>query len=417
MSDSQAYEEVTVTAHGISVIKRFEEDEFPVPAIAFEFSSDRNEPVDVRLRDAVPGTVEVEDLGFHPEYGSEYWTIDEDEINFERELEAGADYTTVYGIRATGTDDVEKFLTRPELAEVDPPLPDEEVGDEGVVPASSEDVVRDVISGESEEVPGLEDDPDEEIETLDLKDPNEGETEAAESDGPPNTTTSTESTSTSPEPAESGSGEPTLSVAEESLVRALATELRENEVSADDVKLLRRAFEIAGQEDGSVKARVERIQSDVADLRAYTDALEEFLDENGTSEALIEDFRADVSDLEETLEAMESTVARNSEEMDAVSDEVGSLGDDVAELDDEVAAVGDDVDEVGEEVADVADDVDEVESTVAELEAAVSDIRTTVEDLEGEVTGEDVADRLDEIEADVSALREWQDQIKETFGG
>jgi hypothetical protein len=95
MSDSQQYEKVSVSSDGVTVDKRFEEDEFPVPAIAFELQSARSQTVTVTLVDRVPEGVAVEDLGFHPEYGSEYWTIDEDQITFERELEAGTEYTTV----------------------------------------------------------------------------------------------------------------------------------------------------------------------------------------------------------------------------------------------------------------------------------------------------------------------------------
>jgi hypothetical protein len=168
MSDSQAYEEITVTSDGVTVTKRFEADEFPVPAIAFNVVSQRTESVNVRLADSVPGDVAVEDLGFHPEYGSEFWDINDNEITFQKDLGAEADYTTVYGIRATGTDDVEKFLTEPRIESVDPPLDEDEadlVGDDG-------NAVKDVISGNSDSVPGLEDDEDEDIETLNLKDPN-----------------------------------------------------------------------------------------------------------------------------------------------------------------------------------------------------------------------------------------------------
>jgi len=186
MSDSQAYEEVTVTAEGVTVVKRFEEDEFPVPAIAFEFDSAREDSVTVRMSDSVPEGIEVEDLGFHPEYGSEFWTIDDDTITFERELEAGGSYTTVYGIRATGSDNVQQFLTEPAIEEVDPPLPEGETVDQGdVIPESDDDVVKDAIAGDGE-IPGLEDE-DEEDEndedvTLELNDPNnegQAETEAS----------------------------------------------------------------------------------------------------------------------------------------------------------------------------------------------------------------------------------------------
>ena len=126
MSDSQAYEEVTISSDGVAVVKRFEDEEFPVPAIAFDFKSDRDEPVTVTMCDTVPDGIEVEDLGFHPEYGSEFWTIDDETITFEREMEAEESYTTVYGIRATGSDDVRQFLTEPTLESVEPPLPEDE---------------------------------------------------------------------------------------------------------------------------------------------------------------------------------------------------------------------------------------------------------------------------------------------------
>jgi methyl-accepting chemotaxis protein len=417
MSDSQAYEEVTVAAHGVTVTKRFEEDEFPVPAIAFEFASDRDETVRVVLEDTVPDSVEVEDLGFHPEYGSEYWTIDDSEITFEREIDANAEYTTVYGIRATGTDEVEKFLTRPELTEVDPPLPEEEQeapaagdGGEDVIPESDDDVVRDVISGESDEVPGLDEESDEEIETLDLKDPNQ------EGGGAQTDSETTESSDDADETESSQSGG-SVSVSGDSLVTALATELRQNEVSAEDVKLLRQAFEIAGQEGGSIQARVERVQSDIADLRAYTDALEEFLDENGTATQLIDDFQDDVESLEETVNGMQGTIEENSEEMTAVSDEVGSLGDDVAELNEEVTSVRDEVDDVSEEVDEVSAEMQDFDGSIDELESSLEDVQASVAELEGKVTEGDVAERIEELEEQLDDLQTWQEQIKETFGG
>ncbi|MHB9286194.1 hypothetical protein ACKVMT_04040 [Halobacteriales archaeon Cl-PHB] len=394
MSDSQAYEEVTVGSDGVTLTKRFEEDEFPVPAIAFEFSSDRDEDVSIRMVDEVPDGVEVEDLGFHPEYGSEYWTIDEDRIAFERDLEANAEYTTVYGIRATGTDDVEQFLTTPAFDEVDPPLPEGEkpVADD-VVPESDDDVVRDVISGESDSVPGLDDEDDEEVETLDLKDPND-----------PNATAQTrQSTSEDSSGGQAGADAETEetdsssgATPPNSVVAAMAAEIRQQNVSADDVKLLRRAFEIAGQQGGSVQARIQNLQTEVADLKAYTDALEEFLDDNGTAQQMIDDFEADLETIESNLESMQSDVSAvesevqdNSEELSSVSDEVGSMTDDVAN---------------------VSQELEGVEDTVEDLQASV-------EDLESKVSDEDAMARIEEIEDELEDLQTWQDQIKETFGG
>jgi len=393
MSDSQAYEEVAISSDGVRVVKRFEEEEFPVPAIAFEFASEREEAVEVHLTDDVPDGVEVEDLGFHPEYGSEYWTIDEEQITFEKDLAANSEYTTVYGIRATGTDDVEQFLTEPSIEEVDPPLPeaDDAAGEvtDDIIPESDDDVVRDVISGDGS-VPGLEEEDSSESEgddigTLDLKDPNapEGEETTVSSDG------------------ESANGETAGApvAAEGSIVSAMAHEIRENEVAVDDLKLVQRAIDKLSEEDqtdGVKDARIERLQTDIADLRAYTDALEEFLEENGTGEQLIEDFEEQLEQFDADLTEMRSDVAATTDTVDVVEEEV---------------------DEMQSEMNAVTDDVESVESSVSDLQETIDQLEASVAELEEEVTEEDVTERLEDIESELTELRDWQDQIKSTFGG
>jgi predicted nucleic acid-binding Zn-ribbon protein len=392
MSESEQYEMVTVASDGVTVDKRFEEDEFPVPAIAFEIQSSRSETVTVTLVDRVPEDVAVEDLGFHPEYGSEYWTIDEDQITFEREIEANSEYTTVYGIRATGTEDVEQFLTEPTVTSVDPP-PEE--GAAAVVDDAGSDVVRDVIAGESDAVPGLEDDEDEDVETLNLKDPNEPDDAGGS--------------------GESGGGDGASAAGGsevDSLVGALAAELRNGSVDEDDVVLLRKAFDVVS-EDSSVDARIQRLQTEVADLLAYTDALEEFLDENGTAEQTIEEFRSEVETLQSDLDAVRS-LARSHEEslstiestVDGVESSMESLGSEMDEVLSDVETVQSGVEEVGSSVDDVESSVDEVEEDLADLESQVGDI--DVSDIEGDI---------DDIEGDIEELEEWREQLSSVIGG
>jgi predicted nucleic acid-binding Zn-ribbon protein len=392
MSESEQYEMVTVASDGVTVDKRFEEDEFPVPAIAFEIQSSRSETVTVTLVDRVPEDVAVEDLGFHPEYGSEYWTIDEDQITFEREIEANSEYTTVYGIRATGTEDVEQFLTEPTVTSVDPP-PEE--GAAAVVDDAGSDVVRDVIAGESDAVPGLEDDEDEDVETLNLKDPNEPDDAGGS--------------------GESGGGDSASATGGsevDSLVGALAAELRNGSVDEDDVVLLRKAFDVVS-EDSSVDARIQRLQTEVADLLAYTDALEEFLDENGTAEQTIEEFRSEVETLQSDLDAVRS-LARSHEEslstiestVDGVESSMESLESEMDEVLSDVETVQSEVEEVGSSVDDVESSVDEVEEDLADLESQVGDI--DVSDIEGDI---------DDIEGDIEELKEWREQLSSVIGG
>ena len=413
MRDSQAYEEVTVASDGVTVVKRFEEDEFPVPAIAFEFESARDESVTVRMSDSVPEGIEVEDLGFHPEYGSEFWTIDDETITFERELDAGDSYTTVYGIRATGSDNVKQFLTEPVIEEIDPPLPEDGSGGEEIIPESDDDVVKDAIAGDGE-IPGLEDEDgddeesDEDV-TLNLNDPNNSGEAVAETERAADTEGDDEA-------AHGGSGG-TVAVENGSLAGALATEIREQNVSGEDLKLLRRALEVAAQNDGVNEARIEQLQSDIADLRAYTGALEEFLDENGTGDEVIQDFESQLASFDDRLQSVQSEIQSNSEQVEAVSEEVAAVSDTVSQVDEEVGTLGDEVDSVSGEMDAVRDDVDTVSSELDELGSSVDEIEAQLNDLEEKVTEGDIATQVEEISEDIEDLQTWQEQIKQTFGG
>ena len=416
MSDSQAYEEVTVSSDGITVVKRFEKDEFPVPAIAFEFGSSRNESVTVTMSDVVPEGIEVEDLGFHPEYGSEFWTINDDTITFERALDAEGNYTTVYGIRATGSDDVKQFLTKPTIESVDPPLPeDKQSVPEDVIPDTDDDVVKDAIVGDGE-IPGLEEEDEgasedeEDVATLELNDPSDpGEATAQSGD---------QSAETGAPAAPSLDGE--------SLTAALAAEIRQKNVSGEDLKLLRRALDVAAEEDGggSDRARIAQIQDDIADLRAYTSALEEFLDENGTGDELIEEFEQQLQSFDDRLESVQSELESNSRrvsemgnELDEMADTVETVDSEVDSLGEEVQSVSETVDSVETEVDDVSSGLGEVETTVEDLDASLDQIEESVAELEEQVSDEDVAGRIEDIEGQIEDLQAWQEQIQQTFSG
>jgi prefoldin subunit 5 len=411
MSESQNYEEVTVASNGITVIKTFEADAFPVPAIAFRIKSDRTEPVTVRIVDDVPENVAVEDLGFHPEYGSEYWTIEDDEITFEREVESEEQYTTVYGIRATGTDDVEQFLTEPDIADVDPPLEDED----GVVGGSGSDVVRDVISGNTDSVPGLSDeeggDEDEDIGTLDLADPNsegedddedkaeaedaeESEAEDDEADEPEAEEAEAEDDEGDEEEAEEADAAKTNGVSGdiESVAAALATEIREGEVDDDDMEVLQDELEIeasGGTDGAAMDARIEKLQTNVADMEAYIDALEEFLEENGQGEDLIEDVQSGLDDLESKMGEIEDGIEDNA--------------DDIASLEGKVNNIKGDMQSLKGDVKDVDDSIHEMQSTIDDLEGDLDDI-------------EGVSDTIEDVEDDIVELQEWREQLSNVLG-
>ena len=104
-----------VRQSGIEAGKSYETDRFPVPAISLTIRSEREDPVTVRLADRVPEDVSMDDVGFHPEYGSEFWSVDGHTLVFERELEPEAEIETVYGLRGPESDEPERFLGEPTI--------------------------------------------------------------------------------------------------------------------------------------------------------------------------------------------------------------------------------------------------------------------------------------------------------------
>ena len=390
MSEAEEHDSVRVSADGVRVLKRFVADQFPVPAIAFELSSGRDEPVTLRLSDRVPQGVAVDDLGFHPDYGSEHWTIEEDRITFERELEPNASYTTVYGIRAA--DDVRQFLTDPTIESVTPPLSVTDSEDE-IVLESDDALVEDALSRSIE--PGEEDDePTEEPDvpsTLDLGTPdtdNRDDQNDAENEG----------VASARPPAELATDEPTQAgraAAGENIVASLATELRKDNVSQADLDLLREVLVEQHDGPGSRTARLDRLQQDVADLRAYTGAIEEFLDENGTGAELIDSFETRLDAFDDRLEHLET------EFVVEMQGRIEALEEQFEQLEANITEELDRVDHLQEQTEAVAERADDAETRTTELDERVDDLDSELDDIETKLEN---LDRVDDIETKLDDL-------------
>lgn len=411
MSDSQTVEEQTTTVDGVTVTKRFETDEFPVPAVAFEFESTRETPVTVRVIDTVPETVDVGDLGFHPEYGSEFWTIDDDQIAFERRLAPDEEYTTVYGVRATNADSGETFMTEPTVETVSSPDEDSETAETGeaddtdgtpiesAIPGET-NVVRDALGGDSS-VPGLDDEQDDSIDIdLDVDIDQTDDTETVGEDGheEPEEPEERPDRDQSAAPAAEESDRPRAGSSAEgaqSLVGELAGEIERGAVTDEELDRLRGALGLedddgsegpAGERDGAVTAKLDQLQADIADLRAYTGALEEFLAENGTGKQLVEDIEATRDRLEELdgrLEETEASVAAVREDLAGVEDTVGAVE-------------------------------DRLEAKAAT--SRVESVEETADELGGRLETKADADELAELRERLDELEEFREQIVNTFG-
>ncbi|SEH43916.1 hypothetical protein SAMN05192561_1011094 [Halopenitus malekzadehii] len=461
MSDPQRSERV-VEADGITVEKSFATDEFPVPAVTFRIESARSEPVRVRLTDTIPDDFPMERVGFHPDFESEHWTAYSDHrVEFDRLLEPGATVRTVFGIRGDGIDP-DAFLTPPTVDHV----PEGE-SIEDVLGADGNDPVREVVAGDRDSLPGMEDeersavnghtDADVAADTgaaadADAADAADGEDEAPspnsmDADTSPAVTAATSVTvddrnagegadgdteadadtavdvdaatdddgaddrETIDDDSDEAAGEP--GAVDVSVASALAAEIRSGDVPEADLETLREELDLGTPR--SVDVRISRLQSRIEDLAAYADALEEFIDEEGTATEVLESTREQVEDVATALDAAEARIdeaadARRSvrEDLNAVEGTLDDALDDVADLEDRVA------------------DVESIEPAVADLETTVTDLEATVEDVDGTVAvldeemgdvRSDIADLdtrvhdLEDVDGDVETLESEIDRI------
>ena len=332
---SEAGESVRTSAEGVRVHKRFAADEFPVPAIALDISSGREKQVTVELSDRVPDGIDVDDLGFHPDHGSEHWTIEADQIRFEREFAPGESYTTVYGIRTA--DDLTQFLDEPTLESVEPPL---SATERGAVLESDDALVEDAIADSAEPSTDGSADESDDTGTLDLggvdhlgdsaEGPVEGSTAPSKNRDATTADPVLEVNETVTQEREPVTATETADDPGESLVAALAAELRAGSVAEDDLELLGEAVVDAHPAlgSGSVVARLDQLQGDVAELRSYTGALETFLDENGTGEQLVESVQAELDSVDSRLDSLETEVDGR---LDSLETEVEQLRSDLTD--------------------------------------------------------------------------------------
>jgi prefoldin subunit 5 len=165
-------------------------------------------------------------------------------------------------------------------------------------------------------------------------------------------------------------------VGTDSVAAALAAEIRADRVDDDDLSVLREALDEASPT--SVDARIGRLQSEVADLLAYRDALAGFLDENGTAEEALENVTEELNDLTARVESLDDSLSTAETDRADLRDEVAAITDDVAAVSDRIESLDDSLNELGETVDSLDDRLETVEAFENDIEA----LRSNIDDLQ-----------------------------------
>jgi hypothetical protein len=156
------------------------------------------------------------------------------------------------------------------------------------------------------------------------------------------------------------------------LVEQLVAELREGTVPAETVASLRAELAVA-PERPSLETRLAQLQADVADVRAYANAMEGFLDEHGSADAVVERFENRLDEFDERLGAIETELAARS------------------------------------------GDVTAVEERVAGVESRVDTLERVVDRVEGRLPESDVDERLEAVESELATVSAFTSDLKAAF--
>jgi prefoldin subunit 5 len=430
MADVEPDELVVESDAGVTVEKSYEPEDFPVPAIAFVIRSERDEPASIRLVDTVPQEVPSEDIGFHPEYGAEFWEQDGNTITFTRTFEPDEEFVTVYGLRGQAADDIGRFLTEPRLDGVEPSggaddseaavrdvIDEEETGEdlEGGTTDVEPDVDADAEASDDSEEANSSDPVDLESDEVDfdieLEDPDGGTRTTGEPDQqddvdvpdvgfepdvePEPESESEMDTDIEPEPET----EPETDAEPDSETDIDIEPERETEPDPD-------ADSGAGFAAGSVEAASEGtagvegsvIAALAEELRAVDPDDE---DVAAVRETLLAEEAGSDSDLRETVET-------TADRLDDIESDLESTEAAVADVESELREFESAVEGATAEAADAAERAESVREDVADLEALDPATEGQVEELSADI--ERMEDRLAEVV-------ELRDRLTDALGG
>jgi hypothetical protein len=182
--------------------------------------------------------------------------------------------------------------------------------------------------------------------------------------------------STSPNAEPSGAGP---------LVERLVDELQTGAVPAETVAALRAELRAPGERP-SLETRLDQLQADVADVRAYATTVEGFLDEHGPPNEVVDRLEGRLEEVDDRLASVDATVS---------------------ERDEEIAALAERASRAETTVEALTADLEDVESTLDRLDAAV-------ERLEREVPT-DGDRRLETLEAELAEVSQFTTSLKAAF--
>jgi FtsZ-binding cell division protein ZapB len=101
--------ESTVSRDGVTVYQTYQEERFGVPTVVLKLVSERA-AADVHLTVDLPPDLHIEEVGFHPDYRREDWSVARNRLTFETGLGPDEEVTTMYAVESLAADQLDALL-------------------------------------------------------------------------------------------------------------------------------------------------------------------------------------------------------------------------------------------------------------------------------------------------------------------
>jgi prefoldin subunit 5 len=347
-------DKITEHTDGVYLEKHVDTDEFALPSVVYEFTSVRETTVTVRIVETIPDSLDSDQIAFHKDHGVDDWEVQGTELVCEVELDAQADYRSVCAVDSDASIEADALVESPDEFTVSPPKP-VAARDGSEATATQSDRTPGTNRAANREATRVVEDGG-----VDRHDGEHPETDAESSPDHPDRQAS---------PQNDGDADDSPDESD-SLVDRFVAELQAGDVTDENLQYLEQQFGARHSATGSVDARIAQLQQDFADLRAYTTALEEFLDENGSAREVLDDVETRLDSLEEDVSAFSSTV----ETVDTHESELSTLQEDVQKLQADVSRI-----EERLPPADIDDRISDLESDIADMTGFTRTLREAIQ--------------------------------------
>lgn len=353
MSAGDTITELELAERGFTITKEISTDGEHLQ-VELNVESSHDETVTVELEEQLPPGTQPSEIGFLPNNEPRASEVTEDDMFLlDTKLVPYGTRTVIYGIKNVDSAEVDALETEPTLVAVH---------DQDGEPIAT--------AGETEPEPA-DADPAETAETIEPSDPtppaDEADTETAPSDPaeeassddaaaasesePDEAAAEAENDDTEGEaadPAETDADDEDDDASTESTAAGIQTPIDE-----ETAKELAAALEPHMEVDAVTETKLSQMQDDVADIRGYLPAMEEFLGDTGRADEIsdrLDEITAEMEELGEVPDELDGTIDELQEEIEAIEETASAVEEQLEDLTERL----DDIEDWRDDIADVS---------------------------------------------------------------